>query len=189
MKKIFLIATGGTIASREGKNGLRPGAFPGAAFTVCAADPGALPDQSSTALILDSTNMQPSDWLCLAKLIRNVYEKYDGFVILHGTDTMAYTAAALSYLIQNSRKPIVLTGAQKPIDQDITDARSNVLQSVRYVCDDRASDVNFVFNGEVIAGTRGRKIRTKSFNAFPVWIIRTWQLSGKIISSIILPVP
>ena len=166
MKKIFLIATGGTIASREGKNGLTPELSLEQLLQYVPQIRELCRIRAVQPMNLDSTNMQPSDWLCLAKLIRDVYEKYDGFVILHGTDTLAYTAAALSYLIQNSRKPIVLTGAQKPIDQDITDARSNVLQSVRYVCDDRASNVNFVFNGEVIAGTRGRKIRTKSFNAF-----------------------
>ena len=151
MKKIFLIATGGTIASREGKNGLTPELSLEQLLQYVPQIRELCWIRAVQPMNLDSTNMQPSDWLCLAKLIRNVYEKYDGFVILHGTDTMAYTAAALSYLIQNSRKPIVLTGAQKPIDQDITDARSNVLQSVRYVCDDRASDVNFVFNGKVIA--------------------------------------
>lgn len=71
---------------------------------------------------LDSTNVCASHWLELAKLIEKKYEFYDGFVICHGTDTMAYTAAALSYLIQNNRRPIVITGAQKPIDLAITDA-------------------------------------------------------------------
>ena len=64
-------------------------------------------------LSLDSTNLAPSHWLLIAKAIRERYDRYDGFVISHGTDTMAYTAAALSYLIQGARKPIILTGAQK----------------------------------------------------------------------------
>ena len=166
MKKILLIATGGTIASRQGKNGLKPEISLEQLLQYVPQISKLCQIHAVQPMNLDSTNMQPSDWLCLAKIIREAYALYDGFVILHGTDTMAYTAAALSYLIQNSRKPIVLTGAQKPIDQDITDARSNVLQSVIYACDEHASNVNFVFNGEVIAGTRGRKIRTKSFNAF-----------------------
>ena len=72
---------------------------------------------------LDSTNLQPEHWLKIAGKIREAYEKFDGFVITHGTDTMAYTAAALSYLIQNPEKPVILTGAQKPISAPITDAR------------------------------------------------------------------
>ena len=70
---------------------------------------------------IDSTNIQPSHWLAMEQAIEEHYDEYDGFVITHGTDTMAYTAAALSYLIQNSPKPIVITGAQKPIDMDNTD--------------------------------------------------------------------
>ena len=78
---------------------------------------------------------------------------------------MAYTAAALSYLIQHTRKPIVLTGAQRPIGQEDTDARQNLLDSLRYACSGD-SGVCIVFGGHVIAGTRARKTRTKSYNAF-----------------------
>ena len=80
--------------------------------------------------------------------------------------SMAYTAAALSYLIQNNRKPIVVTGAQKPINLEITDARMNLRDSLRFVMDDRAYGVNIVFGGKVIAGTRAKKARSKSYNAF-----------------------
>ena len=115
---------------------------------------------------LDSTNVGPDQWLILADLIEKKYDHYDGFVICHGTDTMAYTAAALSYLVQNSRKPVVITGAQKPIDLAVTDARTNLLDSLRFVCDERACGVNIVFGGQVIAGTRAKKERSKSYNAF-----------------------
>ena len=83
-------------------------------------------------LNVDSTDMQPEHWLKIKDEIKNNYEKYDGFVITHGTDTMAYTASALSYLIQNSQKPIVLTGSQKSIDMHITDAKNNLLNSLLY---------------------------------------------------------
>ena len=79
---------------------------------------------------------------------------------------MAYTAAALSYLIQNSQKPVVITGAQKPIDLEITDAKTNLCDSLRFASCDKAHGVNIVFDGKVIAGTRGKKMRTKSYNAF-----------------------
>ena len=166
MKKLLVIATGGTIASRVSVNGLAPGIpleqmldYVPQIRQCCKID-------SVQLMNLDSTNMQPNHWLDIAATIYEAYEQYDGFVILHGTDTLAYTAAALSYLIQNSPKPIVLTGSQKPIDQDISDAKSNITQSVLYASDPASRDVNIVFNGEVIVGTRGRKVRTKSFNAF-----------------------
>ena len=96
---------------------------------------------------IDSTNMQPKHWLTIASEIEKNYEQYDGFVITHGTDTMAYTAAALSYLIQNSPKPVVITGAQKPINMDNTDARVNLLDSLQAASHDR------------VYGRHGRKKR------------------------------
>lgn len=166
MKRILVIATGGTIACREGKEGLVPELTLEQLLNYVPQIRKHCELGAVQLMNLDSSNMQPCHWLEIAGRIAEEYEKYDGFVVLHGTDTMAYTAAALSYLLQEGPKPVVLTGAQKPIDQDISDARGNVIQSILYACDERASDVNFVFNGEVIAGTRGRKIRTKSFNAF-----------------------
>ena len=154
MKHILLIATGGTIASKYTENGLAPQisaeeiiSYVPAAKEFCTID-------TEAPFSLDSTNVERSHWLTLAKLIEKKYEYYDGFVICHGTDTMAYTAAALSYLIQNNRKPIVITGAQKPIDLAITDARSNLLDSLRFASHDRAHGVSIVFGGQVIAGTR-----------------------------------
>ena len=166
MKKILLIATGGTIASKYTSEGLCPQisseellSYVPTARDFCEID-------AVQPFNLDSTNINASQWLALASLIQKKYEYYDGFVICHGTDTMAYTAAALSYLIQNNRKPVVITGAQKPIDLPITDARANLLDSLRFAAHDRAHGVNIVFGGEVIAGTRAKKERSKSFNAF-----------------------
>ena len=131
-----------------------------------------MPDAASLCQIdtvqplnLDSTNVAPEHWLLLAKLIEEQYDRYDGFVICHGTDTLAYTAAALSYLIQHTRKPIVLTGAQRSIDEDTTDAKVNLMDALRYACAGE-SGVCIVFGSHVIAGTRARKSRTKSYNAF-----------------------
>ncbi len=165
MKHILLIATGGTIACRKTDAGLTPGLSPlellsrvPDALSFCEVD-------TAQPMNLDSTNITPSHWLELARVIEEKYEKYDGFVLCHGTDTLAYTAAALSYLIRGTRKPIVLTGAQRPIDQEDTDARKNLLDSLRYACSGD-SGVCIVFGGHVIAGTRARKTRTKSYNAF-----------------------
>ena len=82
------------------------------------------------------------------------------------TDTMAYTSSALSYLIQNSPKPIIITGAQKPISMEITDAKTNLLDSLRFAAYPDAHGVTIVFNGKIIAGTRAKKVHSKSFNAF-----------------------
>jgi len=166
MKKILLIATGGTIASKYTSEGLCPqisseellSYVPGA-NEFCEID-------SIQPFNLDSTNVSADQWLALSRLIEQKYEYYDGFVICHGTDTMAYTAAALSYLIQNNRKPIVITGAQKPIDLAITDARANLMDSLRFASHERAHGVNIVFGGSVISGTRAKKERSKSNNAF-----------------------
>jgi len=165
MKKILMIGTGGTIASDITPDGLAPelnteqllSAVPRIA-QLCDVDCVQL-------YALDSTNLRPEHWLGIARTIRESYEKYDGFVISHGTDTMAYTAAALSYLIQDSPKPIVLTGAQKPIWFDGTDSKRNLTDAFLYACRG-GGGVQIVFNGKVILGTRARKTYSKSFQAF-----------------------
>lgn len=166
MKQILVIATGGTIACRSTENGLVP-QINMEEFLNYVPQIHELCELHVIQLMnLDSTNMQPKHWIRIMQAVKENYEKYDGFVILHGTDTLAYTAAALSYLIQNSKKPIVLTGAQKSIDEDISDAKSNLIQSILYATSEDSTNVSFVFDGEVIVGTRGRKVRSKSFNAF-----------------------
>lgn len=166
MKKILMIATGGTIASKGSEQGLTP-AMTGE--ELASNVPGIRDKCELTVLQLmniDSTNMRPRDWLKIRDAIMTHYEQYDGFVILHGTDTMAYTAAALSYLIQDSKKPIVLTGSQKPMGNPYTDAKINIYQSILYALDNSSCNVSIVFNGKAVAGTRGRKQRTRSFDAF-----------------------
>ena len=166
MKKILLITTGGTIASIQTKSGLIPGIdgknlidYIPNIKDKCEVDVKSLFNE-------DSTNVYYKHWLSLANVIKENYELYDGFIICHGTDTMSYTASALSYLIQNSRKPIVLTGAQKPINLEISDAKTNLMDSFTYACSDVAKGVVIIFNGNVILGTRARKTRTKSIDDF-----------------------
>ena len=165
MKKILLIATGGTIASAEEGSGLAPAltgeqlaAFVPGLETLCTFD-------VVQPMNIDSTNMRPADWVRLAGVIEGAWDRYDGFVVLHGTDTMAYTAAALSYLVQGD-KPVVLTGSQLPMADPLTDGKLNVRQAFRFATDDRARGVCVTFAGKVIAGTRARKQRTVSFDAF-----------------------
>lgn len=166
MKKILLIATGGTIASGYTKEGLAPQLAVEELLGYVKEHEAFCTVDTCQLFSLDSTNIEGEHWLKMAAAVEENYAAYDGFVICHGTDTMAFSAAALSYLIQNSRKPIVVTGAQKPIDLPVTDARTNLLDSLRFAADDRAHGVNIVFGGAVIAGTRAKKERSKSYNAF-----------------------
>ena len=165
MKKILLIGTGGTIASEMGESGLRP-ELTSEQLLRYLPDIGRICQVDCVQLLnLDSTNMAPGHWLEIAAAIRQRYDEYDGFVVAHGTDTMAYTAAALSYLIQDSPRPIVLTGAQRPIDYETTDSKQNLRDAFTVASSDLCG-VTIVFNGKVILGTRARKTRSKSFEAF-----------------------
>lgn len=165
-KRILFIATGGTIASEVTAFGLKPGISAGALLRAVPAISELCDVESKQLYDLDSTDIGPEHWLGMAKSIREHFDSFDGFVLSHGTDTMAYTAAALSYLIQNSAKPIILTGAQKPIGFDTTDSRVNLLDSFICACRDDMHGVMIVFNGRVILGTRARKTHSKSFDAF-----------------------
>ena len=166
MKQILVIATGGTIACRSTEKGLMPqiemedflNYVPKIREMCCL--------HAVQLMNLDSTNMQPENWIAIADTIHKEYDRYDGFVVLHGTDTMAYTAAALSYLIQNSQKPIVLTGSQQPIQMEITDAKKNLHDSIMYAADPESTGVCLIFDGKVIAGTRAKKTKSFSYHAF-----------------------
>ena len=165
MKNVLLIGTGGTIASEMTAEGLTPMLSSQQLLQFVPSISDICNVTCMELFSLDSTNITPAHWVRLAQTIRENYAKYDGFVICHGTDTMAYTAAALSYLIQDSPKPIILTGAQKPITFDSTDSKTNLLDS--FLCAaSQMCGVMVVFNGKVIAGTRAKKTRSKSFKAF-----------------------
>lgn len=166
MKKILMIGTGGTIASKQTDAGLKPGLTAEDVLSYIPAVKDVCQVETLQVLNLDSTNMTPAHWKNIVNAIEENYSKYDGFVVCHGTDTLAYTAAALSYMVQNSAKPIVVTGSQKPISKDVTDAKTNLLDSFIYASDDESQNVSIVFDGKVICGTRAKKERAKSYNAF-----------------------
>ncbi len=164
-KRILLIGTGGTIASEMGDNGLEPELTSSQLLRYVSDISGICVVDCIQLFSLDSTNIRPEHWLRIAKVVQECYEQYDGFVVSLGTDTMAYTAAGLSYLIQNSIKPIVLTGAQKPIGYETTDSKQN-LRDAFTVAASELFGVMLVFNGKIIMGTRARKTHSKSFEAF-----------------------
>ena len=150
MKRILIIATGGTIASTS--DGEAGGLTPTASGRELADKVPLLDTIAELDFVqpmnIDSTNMRPRDWLVIRDVIAEAYDRYDGFVVLHGTDTMAYTAAALSYLIQDSEKPIVLTGSQQPMASPFTDAKLNIYQSVLYACDDASRERRLLGQGD-----------------------------------------
>ncbi len=161
-----MIATGGTIASKRTDKGLEPVLTSEELLRYVPEVRSFCEIETRSLLCKDSTEIAPQDWLSITRCIRERYDDFDGFVVCHGTDTMAYTSAALSYLIQNSAKPVVVTGAQQPIDMETTDARKNLTDSFLYAASDSAHGVSIVFDGDVIAGTRAKKTHTKSYNAF-----------------------
>lgn len=165
MKKILLIATGGTIASTATSDGLSPSTTAEELLSFVPEVKEFAEVDVNQVLNIDSTNIEPEHWLKIAEVIKN-NENYDGYVITHGTDTMAYTSSALSYLIQNFDKPIVLTGAQKPITDTITDGIKNLVDAIRFASTDDVRGVYIVFDGKAIIGTRAKKLRSKSYSAF-----------------------
>lgn len=190
-RKILIIFTGGTIASVKSENGLIPGLNAPQILEFIPEIPADIEIETLQLCNLDSTDVYYKHWLMISEAIERYYEGFDGFVICHGTDTLAYTAAALSYLIQNSPKPIVLTGSQKPIGMEITDAKKNLMDSILYAADPDSNNVNVVFYGKVIAGTRAKKNKSFSFDAFASInypSIASVQNNGKIIRFINEPV-
>lgn len=166
MKKVLLIATGGTIASVKTETGLSPKKTADELLCYIPEIKGEIDVDFIQILNLDSTNIQPKHWLMIKETIEKEYDNYDGFVVTHGTDTLAYTSAALSYLIQDIDKVVVVTGSQKPIVDSITDGRKNLLDSIRFAANAISSGIYVVFNGKAIFGTRAKKLRSKSYDAF-----------------------
>ena len=163
MKNILLIATGGTIAARETEHGLRP--------ALTAEDiRAALGTTGSTIevvdlLSLDSTNITPSHWQMIAHKVADCRTDYDGFIITHGTDTMAYTAAALYYMLEHIDRPVVLTGSQRPLGTVGSDAEGNLRLSYEAACSGFAG-VCLAFGGRLIHGNTAKKIHSLADDAF-----------------------
>lgn len=172
--KVLVIYTGGTLGMvyDAQSDGLVPFDF--------AQIPENLPEMArldfdisvlTFETLLDSSNINPSVWITLAKIIGEKYHEYDSFVILHGTDTMAYTASALSYLLENLNKPVILTGAQLPIGVARTDAKENFITALEIAAarlnnQPIISEVCIYFNSVLLRGNRARKSESVQFNAF-----------------------
>ena len=164
--KVIVIHTGGTIGMVRGKDGvLRPLQDPQTLLR-------SLPELADIAELelrvpfnLDSSNIQPSHWLQLAQIVRAEQNNCVGFVILHGTDTIAYTAAALSFLLADVTRPIIITGAQRPLRMLRTDARTNIIDAVELATRDIPETV-VLFNNKLLRGNRAQKISNDRYSAF-----------------------
>lgn len=169
-KRILILNTGGTISSIKTSKGYEP--CPGYLQAALAAIPALqhpeMPDYviKEYCPLLDSSNMTMSDWNLIGSDIAQEYDHYDGFVICHGTDTMAYTASALSFMLENLSKPVILTGSQIPLSEVRNDATDNVLTSLWLCAHQPINEVCIYFNQLLLRGNRASKISCQQFNAF-----------------------
>ena len=169
-KHIYIAYTGGTIGMQKSENGYIPVAgfmekqlanmpefhrpeMP--EYTIREYDP-----------LIDSSDMSPADWQKIADDIKVNYDNYDGFVILHGTDTMAYTASALSFMLENLAKPVIVTGSQIPLAELRSDGQANLLNTLHIAANYPINEVTLFFNNQLMRGNRSTKSHADGFNAF-----------------------
>lgn len=162
---ILLLTTGGTIASQEKGGGLVPAISPQSLLSHVVDLTKRHTIHHEEILNMDSSNIQPEEWQLIAAKIYHSLPLYDGIIVTHGTDTMAYTAAAVSFMIQNLNKSVVFTGSQVPIDNPMTDAKTNLYTALAAI-ESGIKGVSVAFNRKIINGTRAVKISTLGFNAF-----------------------
>lgn len=164
MKKILMLTTGGTIASLPSEEGLAP---TGADTILSHMGPSAANYQITTKeiLTLDSTNIQPEEWKIIADAIYQDVRNYDGIVVTHGTDTMAYTASMMSFMLRNVPIPVVFTGSQVPISKPLSDAPLN-LSCALAMAASATPGIFVAFDRKIILGCRAVKVRTTAFDAF-----------------------
>ncbi len=169
-KRVCIIYTGGTIGMMKTESGYAPGkAYIHSALKEIAdkASPE-LPafDLIEYAPLLDSSNIALKEWIQMARDIEDRYDDYDGFVILHGTDTMAYTASALSFMLEGLTKPVILTGSQIPLSELRNDARDNLIAALMLAGNYSVPEVCLYFGGLLLRGNRATKISADDLIAF-----------------------
>lgn len=169
-KSVFIISTGGTIGMMKTEHGYAP--HPGHLEKSMAKIPELKnPDMPNYHVYeyekpIDSANMTTQHWVRIAEDIKKNYHSYDGFVVLHGTDTMSYTASALSFMLENLAKPVILTGSQLPLFETRNDARENLINAILIAGNYAIPEVCVYFNNKLFRGNRSKKIDASSFAAF-----------------------
>ncbi|KTD58264.1 L-asparaginase I [Legionella sainthelensi] len=169
-KRILILNTGGTISCIKTKNGYEPslGYVASALQQIPLLQHQDMPEYiiKEYQPLLDSSNMTVHDWNRIAKDIADDYDHFDGFVVFHGTDTMAYTASALSFMLENLGKPVILTGSQIPLSEVRNDAIDNVVTSLWLCVHQPIHEVCIYFNQHLLRGNRTQKISSQGFKAF-----------------------
>ena len=165
MKNILLINTGGTFSSRPGEHGLIPELASGDICNLIGEFDPALSIVAEDYCSLDSSNITPDDWQRLALRIGEKVGFCDGVVLIHGTDTLAYTSSMLSYMLQNIPVPVVITGSQMPLGVPMSDAADNLRCALQMAASGYGG-VFVAFDRKIMLGCRTSKVRTVSFNAF-----------------------
>ena len=169
-KKIYIAYTGGTIGMKKSPQGYIPveGYITDVLNSMIELQRPEMPEftVSEYCPVLDSSNMAPKDWQFIANDIHEKYDEYDGFVVLHGTDTMAYTASALSFMFNNLAKPVIITGSQIPLSEIRSDGLNNLLNSLYLAAHHPIAEVGLFFNNRLYRGNRATKADADGFNAF-----------------------
>ena len=169
-KRVYIAYTGGTIGMRRMRNGYSP------ASGYLQKQMERIPELSHPSMpsfvvheyepLLDSSNMTPVQWETIARDIGEVYDQYDGFVVIHGTDTMAYTSSALPFMLDGLSKPVIVTGSQIPLCEVRNDARENLITSLLIAANYEIPEVCLYFGGQLIRGCRAVKVSADGFAAF-----------------------
>jgi len=169
-KRIYIAYTGGTIGMRPSQRGYVPA--PGFLSKTLAGMPEfnrlemPLFDIHEYPNLIDSSDMSPLDWQQMAEDVAQNYDAYDGFIILHGTDTMAYTASALSFMLEGLNKPVIVTGSQIPLAELRSDGQENLLNALFIAANYPVAEVGLFFNNRLFRGNRARKLDANGFDAF-----------------------
>ncbi|MFZ7104207.1 MAG: asparaginase [Peptococcaceae bacterium] len=169
-KKVYIVYTGGTIGMTKTKDGYTPtrGYLKKQMENILELKSGTMPEYVINEYdpLLDSANMTPDKWDLIAEDISINYDEYDGFVVLHGTDTMSYTASALSFMLEGLDKPVIITGSQIPICEIRNDARSNLITSIMIAANYKIPEVCLFFGDKLYRGNRTVKVSADQLAAF-----------------------
>lgn len=169
-KKLLVVYTGGTIGSVQTSNGYAPVSGLQGMLEQCIS-PHTLEQLPAFDVLelddaLESANLIPSDWVRISELLLKHWKKYDGFIVLHGTDTMAYTASALSFLLQGIDKPVIITGSQIPLSEVRNDGRENLISALWLAGRYSIPEVTLYFHDRLLRGNRSRKVSSSELTAF-----------------------
>lgn len=181
-KRVFIIYTGGTLGMQKTERGFRPvpNWFEEQLVSLPELHSAEMPEYEllEYSPLLDSSDILPEHWARMAQDIAERYDQFDGFVVLHGTDTMAYTAAALHYLLEDLSKPVIVTGSQIPLSEPSSDAPANVRNAIYAAAHSGLQQVGLLFHRQILAGNYATKFSAQALDGFaspnakPLW---QWQ--------------